>query len=635
MELRRASSIVVASNQTASPTAARRGNATSPAAAATSPAGPSDGASTPTSGKAPAPLPAAPLAAMGSGNAAKWEAVSRSDDDGGGGGADRSCGCNAGTSPTDKNASAGDRRGCSVHPPPLPATAAVAPHGPAAPPPEEDGPWPSTPESPSGAAVAPTQVLVLFVLLKVLTSYDGGAFTASLAGDYGIAVELGLSPAEGGALGASVFLGNLVGCVLAGVLFGRYSARSLMLLAMAGHAVTTAMFSISQSFEMGILVRFLLGITIAFPVVYSPVWVEGHAPSRRRTTWMALCNAGVPIGAMVGFVVAGLVPSKLEVSWRWAFHVKSFCMVPCMLAIARCNVATFDSHAVTLAAAQRSASTDDRGLSDCDEARTALSGLLSLLRSFLRNGLFVTNVLALCALYFIVTGLQTFLVAYLRGPPFYAPMTSIVAGFGFTVITAPVLGVVCGGILIDRLGGYHGNLRMATSVMAIWGVACAFFSAVTSVATTLVGFLACLWLLMFCGGAIVPVGTGIIMASVDESHRAAASSVSVVVFNLLGYFLGPMVCGAIADATTLATGIKVMLWMAVPAVTPMLVGMRLGRAADAAHHLRHATAAGATELSSSAFGDARIVNVEPRVVGACDGEREGTPPTTAAAAATT
>jgi hypothetical protein len=46
---------------------------------------------------------------------------------------------------------------------------------------------------------------------------------------------------------------------------------------------------------------------------------------------------------------------------------------------------------------------------------------------------------------------------------------------------------------------------------------------------------ACLWLLLFFGGSILPACTGIFISASPVQLRSLASSVSVMIFNILGY----------------------------------------------------------------------------------------------------
>ena len=56
-----------------------------------------------------------------------------------------------------------------------------------------------------------------------------------------------------------------------------------------------------------------------------------------------------------------------------------------------------------------------------------------------------------------------------------------------------------------------------------------------------------LWTFLFFGAAIIPIGTGIMISSVPKDCQATSSSISQLVFNLLGYFSSPMITGFIMD----------------------------------------------------------------------------------------
>ena len=42
------------------------------------------------------------------------------------------------------------------------------------------------------------------------------------------------------------------------------------------------------------------------------MWVDEFGPEDKRTLWMALCQASVPIGVMLGYLIAGYVEEKRE-----------------------------------------------------------------------------------------------------------------------------------------------------------------------------------------------------------------------------------------------------------------------------------------------------------------------------------
>ncbi|ETV67394.1 hypothetical protein H257_16474 [Aphanomyces astaci] len=58
---------------------------------------------------------------------------------------------------------------------------------------------------------------------------------------------------------------------------------------------------------------------------------------------------------------------------------------------------------------------------------------------------------------------------------------------------------------------------------------------------------ASLWLVLFFGGSILPSCTGIFISATPVHLRSLASSVSVMVFNLLGYALAPALTGSFME----------------------------------------------------------------------------------------
>jgi len=411
------------------------------------------------------------------------------------------------------------------------------------------------PASPQSLSIADRKrVLWIMCLLKVITSYDSGAYGAVLGIDDGIAQALQLSVVDEGALGSAPFIGNTIGCAVAGVLFSQYEAKPMLLFGMGMHFTSTILFALAPSFIVALLSRVLIGFTLSFVVVYSVVWTDVFAPQQYATTWLAAMNAGVPLGMLLGFIMGGSVIPELELSWRLTFVFKAIVLLPLLVMLKRTPPSHVNDPGATQAHRQ-SKLNNEKHPSTCQSIARNSSTLL-------RNELFVCAVAGLVVLYFVVTAMQVFITSYLRGPPFYASMTTIVFGFGVTSVTAPVFGVVTGGVILDRLGGYQTNLRRAALFGAACGTGAAWFGLLACYMTTVPTFIAALWFMLFVGAANVPVGTGILMASVPPSMRPTASAYAAVAFNVFGYFLGPIFCGFVADQTgSLAQAFHIVLMM--------------------------------------------------------------------------
>lgn len=161
----------------------------------------------------------------------------------------------------------------------------------------------------------------------------------------------------------------------------------------------------------------------------------------------------------------------------------------------------------------------------------------------------------LTAVYFVVTGVQywstIFMIKSLHASKYLVNgLFVVVAG------TGPIFGVFYGGWLIDRYGGYIGVEQRAKSlgICMVLGITAFLISAVTTFFNDIYITAAFLWLLLFFGGSILPACTGIFISVVPAEHRALASSLSVMVFNLFGYSLSPYLTGLMMEWVLLHQG---------------------------------------------------------------------------------
>ncbi|RHZ28710.1 hypothetical protein DYB37_011259 [Aphanomyces astaci] len=163
-------------------------------------------------------------------------------------------------------------------------------------------------------------------------------------------------------------------------------------------------------------------------------------------------------------------------------------------------------------------------------------GFFHSLRVLLLRPLFTLIVLGLSAIYFVVTGVQFWSTIYLQRN-FNASVVIVNGLFVVVAGTGPIWGVFFGGALIDRAGGYMGlhQRAKALGICVCLGFVAFSLGIVTTFLPNLYLTAASLWLVLFFGGSILPSCTGIFISATPVHLRSLASSVSVMVFNLLGY----------------------------------------------------------------------------------------------------
>lgn len=125
--------------------------------------------------------------------------------------------------------------------------------------------------------------------------------------------------------------------------------------------------------------------------------------------------------------------------------------------------------------------------------------------------------------------------------------TVVFIAFVVSCVTAPTFGIIIGGYIVHKCGGYEG--RKSLLICTLYGL-CAFLTGIPIVfCNGILSFALFLWLFLFFGGSIVPNLTGIILSSLPNNLRAAGNSVTLFITTLIGFLPAPIVYGTIYEAT--------------------------------------------------------------------------------------
>jgi hypothetical protein len=164
----------------------------------------------------------------------------------------------------------------------------------------------------------------------------------------------------------------------------------------------------------------------------------------------------------------------------------------------------------------------------------------------LSNKVYVCTMLGICSLLFIVTGIQFWISDYMMVVLGAEPKKVFIT-FAVTCITGPIFGVISGGYLIQRLGGYTSKAALTTCFkISILAAASGMFLPLIN---NYYLFVVMMWLLLFFGGSIVPGLTGIMISSTHEKTKEVSNSITHLCYNLLGYLPSPFLYGLICKYT--------------------------------------------------------------------------------------
>lgn len=163
-----------------------------------------------------------------------------------------------------------------------------------------------------------------------------------------------------------------------------------------------------------------------------------------------------------------------------------------------------------------------------------------------RNKIFLSLCFSLTGLYFVVTGVQYWIPDYLQNEIGVSAHTTSLY-FSVTSLSAPISGVIVGGIVVSKCGGY--NTRKSHKLLLVVAV----FAVLSALPVPFIKrgqfyFIGtCCWLLLFFGGFVLPPLTGIMINSVGDYEKSSANSIANICYNLFGYLPAPALYGLVAS----------------------------------------------------------------------------------------
>jgi AAHS family 4-hydroxybenzoate transporter-like MFS transporter len=162
------------------------------------------------------------------------------------------------------------------------------------------------------AALSPRQVLI--ILLCSLVVMVDGFNTQSIAFAAPAVVAAWHVPAASfGVVFAAGLLGSLIGALAFGVLADRMGRKPSLIAAVVLFATVNLIAPLTASVQALMAVRLVSGFGLggALPITIS--LTSEYAPTRMRTTLVALMFCGFPLGAVLG----GVASAKMIPAWGW------------------------------------------------------------------------------------------------------------------------------------------------------------------------------------------------------------------------------------------------------------------------------------------------------------------------------
>ena len=143
----------------------------------------------------------------------------------------------------------------------------------------------------------------------------------------------------------------------------------------------------------------------------------------------------------------------------------------------------------------------------------------------------------LTSIFIIVSAVQFWINDYLENSLNITDKKTRLYAFTAIIVTSPVGGILLGGILSGKIGGY--DTEKAIYIPLIGSFLVSVLANIIPLTTNLYIFIPLFWLYLFLGSTILPVSRGMVLVSVDKKYSGSANSASTLILSVLGKLPGP------------------------------------------------------------------------------------------------
>lgn len=353
--------------------------------------------------------------------------------------------------------------------------------------------------------------------------------------------DWGLTDTQCGMLVSAVYWSIVALTFPVSILVDRWSRRKTIGLMAVVWSLATGMCALARTFPQLFTARTFIGIGEAGYAPGGTAMIAGLYPQEKRSWMIGLWNASIPLGSAIGVALGGVIATYW--GWRHAFGLVA--LPGLIVAILFFFVKDYKTVGLTISKAR-----GDRK----DERKAVAMSIRDMLNEFLNKPSLIFTYFGMAGVVFTTTSLLTWLPTYFHRvhglPESQAGIKSS------AVLILALIGAPLGGYIADRWRKKKVNARL-------------LFPTISTLLSALILFLAFVVfpgkmqyaLLLVLGvliTAFVSAASSVTQDVVHAGMRAMSYAVAVVVQNLLGASMGPIVMGAISDATNIQTALSVL-----------------------------------------------------------------------------
>jgi len=391
-----------------------------------------------------------------------------------------------------------------------------------------------TPDENKGYLFSKRYSNYVFVLLFLLYMFDYIDRTIITSMFTSIERDWGITHTQSGMLVSAVYWAIVVLTFPVSLLVDRWSRTKMIGIMAIVWSLATALCAITGNYVQLFMARLLIGVGEAGYAPGGSAMISGLYPIEKRSKMMGIWNASIPLGTAIGVLLGGIIATSW--GWKHAFGLVAF---PGLI-VAILFLFVKDYKTVDLSFISRS------------EQKVKMERK-DIIREFLSRPSIIYTYFGITAVVFVTTSLITWLSTYfeaVRGLPQEKAGSMASSVMVLALVVAPL-----GGILSDRWRKTRLNARLFLPALTTLTSAVLLFLALFVFKGTLqyiVFLLLGIAVMMFISGA-----ASVTQDVIHPGLRATSYAIAVVVQNLLGSSMAPLVLGRIYDKSDIVTAMSI------------------------------------------------------------------------------
>ena len=349
--------------------------------------------------------------------------------------------------------------------------------------------------------------------------------------------ELFLSDKNYGMFGTISGLGSLIGSLIFTLIIEHVSHKYLICTMLIINSISHLAFFFKVKYSLLLFSRFISGFASVFCYIYFPMWVDEFGIREWINFMQTTVQVSNTIGHIFGYFFYYLLGSKF---WKYGFLSETFsvcCLVLILVLIPdiyydKDDTEKENSYNIVNADEEMKLKNENNDIQNRPKKEKSTIGKDIICNiPYMLITLYRTNRL------FIFVAIDFWFSDYLQNSLFVYEPYKIFLSYSFTIVSAPLLGLILGGIISNKIGGPKGkNSFKAMFYLQILSVIFGFLS---NFPKNIIYFTLFMSLYMLLNSASGLISISASYAVIPKNLIGTATGIYSVVVNLAGFLPAP------------------------------------------------------------------------------------------------